>query len=317
MIRVLSFLSLFCIFQTVMAQEDIEQKAAALYQNQQWDEAANAYEQVISNDEDDYQAWYRLATSYIQLKHGEKALDALIKASSSQQIPRSLIHYQNAQAYYLVADQDSMWQELSLAASTGYTAMASLTDSDIWKDVRADEKFKNIISVVDKNARPCMYEDKLNQFDFWLGQWEVYTDINKTSAIAGTNKIEKMHDGCLLMENWVSAAGNPGTSMNYYDGTINKWVQHWVSTGGIVINLEGCLEKESMVLTGEIYYQKINGANLRELRGTWTPMDNGVVRQFFEESIDNGKTWYPWFEGFYFPKPKQVKEQVLEEEINK
>ncbi len=292
-----------------MAQDTIEQKAANLYQNQQWEEAANAYEQLVAKDEENHIAWYRLANSYIQVKHGEKALSALIKASIGQQIPRSLIHYQNAQAYYLVADQDSMWQELSLAASTGYSNMALLTDSDIWNEVREDEKFNNIISIVDKNMRPCMYDKKLNQFDFWLGQWEVYTDVNKTSAIAGTNKIEKLHDGCLLTENWMSAAGNPGTSMNYYDGTKNKWVQHWVSTGGVVINLEGGLEKESMVLTGKIYYQKIQGVNLRELRGTWTPLENGVVRQFFEESIDAGKTWYPWFEGFYFPKQQSVIEQ--------
>jgi len=149
-----------------------------------------------------------------------------------------------------------------------------------------------------------MYDEKFNQFDFWLGEWKVYTDINKTSELVGINTIEKLYDGCLIMENWLSATGQPGSSMNYFDGTKNKWVQHWVSTGGVVINLEGGLIKDSMVLTGKIYYQKIDGINLRSLRGKWTSLENGVVRQFFEESIDNGKTWYPWFEGFYFPKDK-------------
>jgi len=150
-----------------------------------------------------------------------------------------------------------------------------------------------------------MNEEKFSQFDFWLGEWNVYTDINKNSEIVGTNTIEKLYDGNLIMENWLSATGNPGSSMNYFDGTKNKWVQHWVSTGGIVINLEGGLKKESMVLSGKIFYQKIDGANLRLLRGTWTPLENGVVRQFFEESNDNGANWYPWFEGFYFSKNKK------------
>jgi tetratricopeptide (TPR) repeat protein len=311
MLKIIFLIGLFINFYSVSADENIEQKAAQLYQNQEWSEAANAYEQLVSKEDENHTAWYRLANSYIQLKHGEKALSALIKASASQQIPRSLIHYQNAQAYYLVADKDSMWQELSLAASTGYSMVSALEEGEIWNKVREDDRFKKIMSVVDKNKRPCMYDEKMNQFDFWIGEWEVYTDLNKASPIAGTNKIEKLHDGCLLMENWISAAGNPGTSMNYYDGTKQKWVQHWVSTGGVVINLEGGLENGSMLLTGNIYYQQIQGANLRELRGTWTPLENGVVRQYFEESIDSGKTWYPWFEGFYFPKiqEKEIRQQ--------
>ena len=28
-------------------------------------------------------------------------------------------------------------------------------------------------------------------------------------------------------------------------------------------------------------------------------MDDGRVRQFFEQSNDEGETWSPWFEGFY------------------
>jgi len=34
-------------------------------------------------------------------------------------------------------------------------------------------------------------------------------------------------------------------------------------------------------------------------RGLWTPQPDGRVRQFFEQSDDGGKTWKPWFEGFY------------------
>ena len=88
--------------------------------------------------------------------------------------------------------------------------------------------------------------------------------------------------------------------MNYYDGTKNKWVQHWVSAGGTVINIEGGIEDSSMVLTGKIFYINSQENPVRDFRGTWTPVREGVVRQFFEESIDSGESWYPWFEGFYF-----------------
>jgi hypothetical protein len=31
----------------------------------------------------------------------------------------------------------------------------------------------------------------------------------------------------------------------------------------------------------------------------WTPLADGRVRQFFEQSDDDGTNWTPWFEGFY------------------
>ncbi|TDF37343.1 hypothetical protein EYS14_14415 [Alteromonadaceae bacterium M269] len=153
-------------------------------------------------------------------------------------------------------------------------------------------------------THPCQFDTKMSHFDFWLGQWDVYGDLKKTTPLFGKNVIEKNQNGCLMTEHWTGARGSTGTSMNYYDGTKKKWVQHWVSATGTVINIEGGLENNSMVLTGEIFYINTDENPIRDFRGTWTPVKEGVVRQFFEESIDNGKTWTPWFEGFYFRTAK-------------
>jgi hypothetical protein len=51
-----------------------------------------------------------------------------------------------------------------------------------------------------------------------------------------------------------------------------------------------------MRLSGEHLYR--NGK--RELiRGTWTPMPDGRVRQLLEQSRDEGESWYVWFDGVY------------------
>ena len=39
----------------------------------------------------------------------------------------------------------------------------------------------------------------------------------------------------------------------------------------------------------------------RPFRMTFTPRDDGSVRQFLEESTDGGKTWSVWFDGRYLP----------------
>jgi len=154
----------------------------------------------------------------------------------------------------------------------------------------------------EKKERVCHSNLKYKQFDFWLGQFDVYGDLNKNSPLFGTNRISKKQKGCLIIENWVGSKGTTGTSMNYYDGTTDQWVQHWMSADGTTINIKGNIVDGSMVLVGKIYYASVKKNSIRDFKGTWTPLESGVIRQFFEESIDSGKTWYPWFEGFYFPQ---------------
>lgn len=154
-------------------------------------------------------------------------------------------------------------------------------------------------------ANPCN-QTIYHAFDFWVGNWDVYGDAKKSGPLLGTNRITKSQNGCLITEHWTSAKGTTGTSMNFYDGTQDKWVQHWVSEGGISISYSGGLVDDAMVLTGKIFYAGKDEQPIRDFKGTWTPLDNGVVRQHFEESIDGGKTWQPWFTGYYFKRDSQI-----------
>ncbi len=130
-------------------------------------------------------------------------------------------------------------------------------------------------------------------FDFWVGDWEVFlADGSK----AGENRISVREGGCLLLEEWQGAAGGTGTSMNYYDPSAGHWVQVWMGAGSL-IRISGGLVEGSMLLTGEIV--DVRSRQSGPFRGKWTPMEDGRVRQFFEQSADGGASWRPWFEGFY------------------
>ena len=129
-------------------------------------------------------------------------------------------------------------------------------------------------------------------FDFWLGSWEVHLADGRT---AGNNQIAQAQNGCLLVENWQGVQGSTGTSMNFYDPVAGKWQQIWVSPG-VIIDISGGMDDGSMVLAGFITYTTNN--EHFPFKGTWTHLDDGRVRQFFEESRDPGQ-WKPWFEGFY------------------
>lgn len=139
----------------------------------------------------------------------------------------------------------------------------------------------------------CRSSDRHEQFDFWLGDWEVRTPGGE---LAGRNRIEKGQYGCVLREYWRGTRGGTGQSINYVDPSTGQWVQLWVDFSGGVIQLRGGLDGSSMALAGDHLEP---GAPARRMRARWTPIEGGKVRQLIEESPDGGKTWATWFEGIY------------------
>ena len=134
------------------------------------------------------------------------------------------------------------------------------------------------------------------QFDFWLGKWQV---INRaTGKPAGENHIRKHLGECALYEDYRSVAGGyAGTSFNIYQKSTGTWHQSWVDNGGLLLRLSGGLDANgAMVLAGDRVDAK--GQSVRD-RITWTPNEDGSVRQHWELSRDNGSTWSTLFDGRY------------------
>ncbi|RMG16869.1 MAG: hypothetical protein D6730_24680, partial [Bacteroidetes bacterium] len=116
--------------------------------------------------------------------------------------------------------------------------------------------------------------------------------------LAGTNRIVVLQDSCVIQENWVAANGRyTGTSYNYYHAQTGRWHQTWVDNQGGSLELEGAFSDGAMVMMsgemknakGETYINRI----------TWTPKPDGSVRQHWEVSSDQGKSWTTVFDGLY------------------
>ena len=143
---------------------------------------------------------------------------------------------------------------------------------------------------------PCATDQAFQQFDFWVGEWEVF-DLKGTKQ--GENRITKTENGCLLIERWTSARGNTGQSYNFYDPVTGKWRQVWVSQG-MSIDYEGGLNAAgAMVLEGEIHY---HNRRAFPFRGTWSRQADGSVRQHFDQFDPATKKWTAWFTGIYRSK---------------
>jgi len=147
-----------------------------------------------------------------------------------------------------------------------------------------------------ENPCKCCTE-KHQQFNFWLGEWEVFA----YDKLAGTNTIVFEQDSCVLVENWTSADGNfTGTSYNFYNQQKKLWQQVWVDNQGSQLELSGQLEDGIMIL----YSEEMIGQNNEKYinRITWTPNSDGSIRQHWEVSKDNKNTWTTAFDGLYKKK---------------
>ena len=151
--------------------------------------------------------------------------------------------------------------------------------------IRTDPRFIEMIEPL----KPCNTAE-FRQFDFWIGDWNV-----EQAASAGTvsrNLITRINDGCTIREEYTTPVGYQGTSLNFYDASRKVWHQTWIDNQGGALFLEGRLHGESMVLatvTDAVQVQRI----------TWTPLDDGRIRQHWESTTDGGKTWTTAFDGYY------------------
>ena len=141
---------------------------------------------------------------------------------------------------------------------------------------------------------PCEDDPRFAEFDFWLGKWGVHT---ADGTYAGANLVTRGERGCVLVENWTGASGGTGMSINFFDHAAGEWVQIWNSAAGAQIDIRGGLTDDGMLLIGKIHY--VGKSMTADFRGLWTQLEDGRVRQYFEQSNDGGATWASWFEGFY------------------
>lgn len=139
--------------------------------------------------------------------------------------------------------------------------------------------------------RPCG-QPEASQFDFWLGEWEVLAK----DKVVGHNLISRIHGGCTLLEEYEATGGVfEGKSFNYFDPADDHWHQVWVDNSGTRLHLKGEFAEGRMVMSGKRLFK---GAHVID-RISWTDNSDGTVRQLWELSSDDGKSWQVLFDGLY------------------
>lgn len=139
---------------------------------------------------------------------------------------------------------------------------------------------------------PCATPEH-RAFDFWVGEWQVFTPAG---ALAGTNRIEKIVNGCALLENWEDSQGKAGKSWNFFDTRTKQWKQFWMDGSGLGQHYSGGSFEQGMRFLDEQELPK-GGRLIRRM--TFTKLAGGEVEQLIEVSKDGGETFAVGFKGTY------------------
>ena len=158
--------------------------------------------------------------------------------------------------------------------------------------------FLVLIAVQSVTAQKPCSRPEFRQFDFWVGEWNVF--VTGTTQLAGHSLIQMISGGCAILENWDSPAST-GKSINFIDPVTHKWKQSWAGSyaGGIQEFTNGEYKDGAM----RFEFATTDAAG-HKLIGRFIFYDEkpGQVRQFNETSNNNGKTWTTGYDFTYIKK---------------
>lgn len=135
--------------------------------------------------------------------------------------------------------------------------------------------------------KPCSTNPEYRQFDFWLGEWEVFaTNGNR----AGQSRISMILDSCIILEEWTGGSGFTGKSFNSWNAATKQWQQTWVdNAGGSTEFLRGKAETGKITFFADNVTDRDGKKFHRKL--TFYKLSDEKVRQHGERSNDGGQTW--------------------------
>jgi tetratricopeptide (TPR) repeat protein len=285
--RFLAAALLLCAAQLFVAAQTgtpAVQRANELFEAKKWTEAAEAYALIVQAEPDNAGAWYQLATTRYWLGQFASAADAYQKNISLTKNPTAMFNLACVYARLNEKDKAIAWLGQAVAPENKAAILFDLHDPDL-NSLRDDPRYKELWLTADKQQRPCMYKAEARQFDFWIGEWDVFTPQGRKD---GTSVIQRFANGCGILENWAGTLGGDGKSINFYDPQTGKWFQYWIGADGNPQRYAGVFQAGALRYAGERPTQ--NGQTII-VRLTFFNVDANTVRQLSEQSTDEGKTW--------------------------
>jgi hypothetical protein len=264
--------------------------ADSLYNAGNWKGAVESYTVLLKEPEAAKVAasWLNLGVSQLNLNAYDKALQAFGKTQKLNPASTTVLLYR-ARTLSASGHIDRSIEVLDSAMLAGFGNFKLVDRENYFANLRNDKRWLEVRGRLVERSKPCMSIPKAREFDFWLGEWEVYLTSN-LNARAGTNKITLSSSGCVIEENWEAFNGpHQGMSMNYFDPADSTWNQKWAGSGQDIQEFYDGVYKDG---TMQFKFDTTSPTGARiDGKLTFTNISPDRVRQHAQQSVDGGKTW--------------------------
>ncbi len=236
--------------------------------------------------------WYSLGRSLQDQRRYDDALAAFQHAIDLQFQPAGAL-MRMAQIDAAEGRRDRALARLERASAFSPAALALLPGIGGVPELAGDPRLQALMDKAEQARYPCDSNPKARELDFWLGDWDV---SNPQGQRAGENHVTRDLRGCVIREAWTDAYGDRGTSVNFYDPATARWHQVWTSDNGTVTHYQGVFADGAMRFAASGFGDADGQTHFRRM--TFTPNEDGTVRQLIEDSSD-GEHWSVSFDGRY------------------
>ncbi len=270
--------------------------AEAAFQRQDWPAALPAFEALVQSPEASAAMWMKLAAAQRGLGRYDAALASLDRAKAKG-LPLPQFHLQRVRTFLRRGELDQAFHDLDQAVAAGFGGLALLASDPELAPLGRDPRMRAIYDRLDAGQRPCLADPTYRKFDFWIGEWDVRGAGSSAAAAPATSSIQMVMEGCAILENYRNGA-YLGTSHTSWDAARKHWVQNYVDSSGLVARLEGDFDQHgTLILESDVPPQ--NGQPSAHTRLSFFRVGPDQVRQLWEQTLDQGKTWTVLFDGDY------------------
>ena len=250
---------------------------------------------MLKEDAEHPQANFFKGASLVRLKKYSSAEPYLVKAAQNNYQPAVAVQVNLLRAYVGRKQTEKALKKLGELAANGFGSLAVLNNEE-FSYLENNRKYINLKKKVDENANPCKYGNDYKRLDFWIGEWDVYTNGTKTAD----SEISKSVGGCTLHEDYRTSGGFLGRSMSYFDPADKLYKQTWIDKFNNITYFKETKTKEGYLQM----IAKSSSGNLSRMTYTYDPKAD-TVTQTMEASNNKGKTWNTNFTGVYKRKGKK------------
>ncbi len=279
---------------SVLAQLTPEPRAAdRALEDGNWQAALDGYRALLGDNPTDGMIWLRIAQAQRGLGQHDEALESLELARAGAG-PPAMIDLERARNLAALGRSADALAALETADHFGLRALSPFEEAAEFEPLRREGRFDRVYQNVRSRIYPCESLDAASAFDFWLGSWEVRL---ADGTLVGQSEVTRRDGGCSVVEEWDGTGGSTGSSISYFIPSRGQWRLVWVGSAGTLIDMIGRPADDGMRLEGTIEYA--NQDLVSAFRGSWTVLEDGAVRQLFEEFSVVAQGWVPWFDGYY------------------